>query len=111
MVKIQDQISLKGEEIITISEFRAGPGEVLRQVEMGKTFKITKQGKVVAVMHKPEPNAFELGAAARAVEREERRQAATQVQQPPRVDERTLPDPVMPSQTTPVNPTKPFWAT
>lgn len=40
---------LKGQsETITVSDLRAAPGDVLAQVQQGKTFSITKQGKVVA---------------------------------------------------------------
>ena len=35
-------------ETITVSDLRAAPGDVLAQVQQGKTFSITKQGKVVA---------------------------------------------------------------
>jgi antitoxin (DNA-binding transcriptional repressor) of toxin-antitoxin stability system len=49
-------------ETITMSEFRKQPGEVIEQVCMGKTFNITRAGKVVAMICKPEPNAAELGA-------------------------------------------------
>ena len=41
-------------EQITISDFRSRPGDVICQVQMGKTFNITKQGKVVAVLQQPE---------------------------------------------------------
>lgn len=96
MVKIQDQISLKGEETITITDFRRGPGEVLRQVEMGKTFKISRQGKVVAVISRPEPTAFELGAAVRELERVQRHAPVMEKQsQPPSVETRTFSDPVL----------------
>jgi prevent-host-death family protein len=52
-------------ETITISELRQQPGEVLSQVECGKSFTITRDGKSVADLHSPEPNAFELASAIR----------------------------------------------
>ncbi len=40
---------MKGQsEEITISELRSKPGEVFCQVAMGKHFKVTKLGKVIA---------------------------------------------------------------
>lgn len=55
MKTIAQTISLKGQsEEITISELRSKPGEVFAQVEMGKEFTITKSGKVVAEIKKPE---------------------------------------------------------
>ena len=48
-------------ETITAMDFRRGPGDVLLQAQMGKTFNITKHGVVIAVLHAPEPDAFELG--------------------------------------------------
>jgi hypothetical protein len=65
MKKLIEIVKLTGEEELTISQFRQLPGEVLQQVELGMTFKIKRRGKVIAVLHKPEPNAFELGAALR----------------------------------------------
>ncbi len=60
--------SLQGQsETITASELRARPGDVLAQVSLGKTFNISRCGKVIAVLSKPEPNAFELGAEARRI--------------------------------------------
>lgn len=52
-------------ETISMSEFRRRPGDVIDQVQMGKEFSITKEGKVVAELKPPEPNAIELGAAIR----------------------------------------------
>jgi len=37
-------------EIITMSELRNLPGDVLAQVQLGKTFIITKNGKEIAVL-------------------------------------------------------------
>lgn len=53
------------EETITAMDFRQAPGDVLLQAQMGKTFQVTKNGVVVAVVGPPEPNALELGAAVR----------------------------------------------
>lgn len=58
-------------EDLPLAEFRARIGDVIAQVQMGKVFRLTKQGKVVAVLAKPEPSALELAAACRALEREE----------------------------------------
>ena len=52
-------------ETIIAMDFRRGPGDVLLQAQMGKTFNITKHGVVIAVLHAPEPDALELGAAVR----------------------------------------------
>lgn len=49
-------------ETITMMHLRESPGDIIEQVQMGKVFTITKAGKVVAVLSKPEPNAFELAA-------------------------------------------------
>lgn len=66
MKRLKDEISLKGKsESISISEFRAQPGSVLQQVELGKRFDVTRQGKIVATISPPELNAFELGKAAK----------------------------------------------
>jgi len=50
-----------------MSDLRAQPGDLIAQVQQGKTFTVTKQGKPVAVIHSPEPNALELGAALRRI--------------------------------------------
>ena len=52
-------------ETITAMDFRRGPGDVLLQAQMGKTFHITKNGVVIACLSAPEPDAQELGAAVR----------------------------------------------
>lgn len=49
-------------ETITSMDFRKAPGDVILQTQMGKTFTITKNGIVVAVLSPPEMNALELGA-------------------------------------------------
>lgn len=59
-------MSLTGQsETITAMDFRKAPGDVLLQAQMGKTFTITKNGVVVAILSPPEPTALELGAAVR----------------------------------------------
>lgn len=64
MKTIADQVSLVGHsESITISELRAKPGEVFAQVALGKSFTISKNGKVMAEIKKPE--SFDLAALAR----------------------------------------------
>lgn len=52
-------------EQITMSDLRKRPGDIFTQVQMGKTFTITKAGKVIAVLSRPEPTAVQLGAAVR----------------------------------------------
>ena len=49
-------------EEITMMQLRKGPGDIIDQVQMGKTFTITKARKVVAVISQPELTALELGA-------------------------------------------------
>ena len=66
MKKLADMKLLRDtSQIISMSELRQHPGEILQQVQMGKTFYITKSGKKVAVLKSYEPNAFELAAAVR----------------------------------------------
>ena len=63
MKKITDSKHLAGtSEEISLSELRQNPGEVFTQVQMGKDFTITKNGRVIAEIQKPEPTALELGA-------------------------------------------------
>jgi prevent-host-death family protein len=59
------QLLVGQQETITVTDLREGPGDVLLQVQLGKSFRITKNGKVVADLTPPEPTAIELGAAAR----------------------------------------------
>ena len=66
MKKLADEKILKGKtETISAMDFRKSPGEVLLQVEMGKIYIITRNGKPVAEIRSPEPSAVELGAAVR----------------------------------------------
>lgn len=70
MKTLQEEIgsSLVGRsETITMTEFRNRPGNVMAQVELGKTFTITKDGKIIAVLSRPEPDAFELGSECRRI--------------------------------------------
>ena len=54
MKKLADLISLSGEvETISITEFRAQPGECLDQVVLGKSFCVTRQGRIVAFLVPP----------------------------------------------------------
>lgn len=54
MKKIKDEVSMAGSiENISISELRKSPGEVLKSVELGKTYVICRSGKPVAVLSKP----------------------------------------------------------
>jgi antitoxin (DNA-binding transcriptional repressor) of toxin-antitoxin stability system len=51
MQTLSDTISLFGKfEEITQTEFRQMYGEVVKQVELGKTYLITSRGKPVAVL-------------------------------------------------------------
>ena len=52
-------------EEITMMYLRQHPGDIITQVQMGKTFTITKAGKVVAMLSQPEPTALELAAEVR----------------------------------------------
>lgn len=55
MSKLLDSNLLVGEhETITAMDLRKGPGDILMQVAMGKVFTITKQGKPIAVLSRPE---------------------------------------------------------
>ena len=77
MKPLVETLSLKGEiEVISISQMRALLGDVLTQVQMGKTFIITRNRKRIVRLIKEEAasgngaemNAFELGAAVRRME-------------------------------------------
>jgi prevent-host-death family protein len=66
MKRLTDMRLLKGQTgEITMTEFRRSPGDVLDQVQQGKSFTITKNGAVVADLTPHEPSALELGRAAR----------------------------------------------
>lgn len=68
MKRLSELNLLSGQsETITVSEFRQAPGDVLAQVQMGKSFRITKNGKRVADLTPPDPDATELGAEARRI--------------------------------------------
>lgn len=63
MRRLTEMKLLEGQtEEISMTDLRQRPGDVIDQVQMGKTFTITKGGKTVAVLSRPEPNALELGA-------------------------------------------------
>lgn len=54
MKTLCDYVSLEGKiETISIVNFRRRPGDVLLQVELGKTFVLTRNGKIVSVLSKP----------------------------------------------------------
>ena len=59
------QLFVDQAEEISMMDFRKRPGDVIDQVQMGKTFTITKMGRVVAILSQPEPSAVELGKAMR----------------------------------------------
>lgn len=62
-MKLTDMKLLSGQtEEISMSALRQRPGDVIDQVQMGKTFTVTKAGKIVATLAAPEPTALELGA-------------------------------------------------
>lgn len=55
MKTIAQSVSLKGQtEEISISDLRSKPGEVFAQVALGKSFTVSKCGKVVAKIDQPE---------------------------------------------------------
>jgi antitoxin (DNA-binding transcriptional repressor) of toxin-antitoxin stability system len=67
MKKLETMKLLEGHaEEITMMDFRKSPGDVIAQVQQGKTFHITIRGKRVATITQPEPDIFELAAEARA---------------------------------------------
>ena len=64
--RLSDMQLLPGAEItITMMELRSAPGDVMDLVLQGATITVTRQGKPIAVIHKPEKTAIELGAAVR----------------------------------------------
>jgi prevent-host-death family protein len=65
-MKLTDMKLLAGQtEEITMTDLRSRPGDVVGQVQMGKTFTITKAGEAIATIQPVEPNALQLGAACR----------------------------------------------
>jgi antitoxin (DNA-binding transcriptional repressor) of toxin-antitoxin stability system len=50
MQRIQEAVQLNDLETITMTELRGRPGEVMRMVELGRTFIITKGGKPLGVL-------------------------------------------------------------
>ena len=52
---------------ISMMDLRKRPGDTLLQVQLGKTFNITKHGKIIAVLSSPESTAAELGAEVRRI--------------------------------------------
>ena len=67
--KLSEMNLLGGQsEEITVMELRQGAGDILDQVELGKTYTITRRGKPVGVLSKPELNAVELGAEVRRLD-------------------------------------------
>ena len=68
--KLKDMNLLSGQvEKITMSDLRSRPGDVIAQVEMGKTFTIMKRGVAVAMLSQVEPNALQLGSELRRMEK------------------------------------------
>jgi hypothetical protein len=65
-MKLTDRKIFDGQtEKITMTNLRSAPGDIITQVQMGKTFEIYKQGKIVAVLSAPIMNAAELAKAIR----------------------------------------------
>ena len=52
-------------EDITLTDLRASIGDVIAQVEQGKTFRIMRKGRAVAQIGEPELPAIDLGSAVR----------------------------------------------
>lgn len=52
-------------ETITATDFRRNPGNVFMQVALGKVFTVTKNGTLVAEIHRPKPTPVLLGAEVR----------------------------------------------
>ena len=54
MKRLAEEVSLAGiVDSISMMQFRRTPGEIIRAVELGKTFVITRSGKEIAVLSKP----------------------------------------------------------
>lgn len=55
MKTLKQQVSMAGQsETISLYDLRCSPGLVFAQVELGKEFKITRRGKVIAEIKPPE---------------------------------------------------------
>jgi antitoxin (DNA-binding transcriptional repressor) of toxin-antitoxin stability system len=64
--RLTDMRLLAGKEVtITMMDLRGQPGDVMDLVLQGVVVTVTRQGKTIAVIHKPEPTATELGAMVR----------------------------------------------
>lgn len=49
--RLTDSQPLRGQlEYLALQDMRAAPGDIINQVQMGKVYVITKQGKPVAVL-------------------------------------------------------------
>ena len=54
MKRLEQIASLSGQiETITAMDWRKMPGEILDQVILGKTYLVTRRGRVVAVIQRP----------------------------------------------------------
>ena len=54
MKRLHKEVTMEGTfEVISLTDFRTRPGEVLQSVELGKTYVIQKYGKEVAVLSRP----------------------------------------------------------
>lgn len=53
------------QEDISLTDLRASIGDVIAQVEQGKTFRIMRKGRAVAQIGEPELTAIDLGSAVR----------------------------------------------
>jgi antitoxin (DNA-binding transcriptional repressor) of toxin-antitoxin stability system len=64
--RLSEMQMLNGKELtITMMDLRSAPGDVMDLVVQGATIRVTRQGRTIAVIQKPEPTAAELGAAVR----------------------------------------------
>ena len=52
-MKKRDTLLLGELEVMPLQSFRKAPGDVFAQVQMGKVFVLTKQGKPMAVLSQP----------------------------------------------------------
>lgn len=69
MKTIRQKVSLAGQhETISLSDLRSRPGDVFQAVELGQTFDVTKNNRVIATISPPEINAIELGKAIRQMQ-------------------------------------------